>query len=75
MVSVGIQKNRIPGESRDPRINDSIGGMVDPGFRRECDLNCCAVGFELLRHRSEHSEAGIPLRVFCETFASSAVRR
>jgi hypothetical protein len=30
---------RIPGESRDPLINDSVGGTVGPGFRRECDLN------------------------------------
>jgi len=30
------QQTRIPGESRDPRFKSSIGGLVDPGFRREC---------------------------------------
>jgi hypothetical protein len=28
-------KNRIPGESRDPPVNNSVGGTVDPGFRRK----------------------------------------
>jgi hypothetical protein len=30
-------KFRIPGEGRDPSTNNSIGGTMDPGFRRECD--------------------------------------
>src|SRR5712691_2550416 len=29
-------KIRIPGESRDPLLNRSAAGLVDPGFRREC---------------------------------------
>jgi len=40
-------RNRIPGESRDLLINDSTGGTVGPGFRRECGLNW-------LCYRSEH---------------------
>src|SRR5438309_3165794 len=45
-------KVRIPGESWDPLINNSIGGPVGPGFRRECDLSW-------LCHRSKHSDLGV----------------
>jgi hypothetical protein len=34
-----IMEIGIPGESRDPPINNSVRGTVDPGVRRECDLN------------------------------------
>jgi hypothetical protein len=42
----------VPGESRDPLINNSIGRTVGPGFRRECDLNWLRLG-------SEHSDLDI----------------
>src|SRR6266852_4782602 len=39
-IPVGLQPtDLIRGESRDPLINNSIGGTVDPGFRRECGVN------------------------------------
>jgi hypothetical protein len=33
-----MKKNRIPGKSRDPFVNRSTAGWMDPGFRRECDF-------------------------------------
>ena len=42
----------IPGESWDPLINDSVGGTVDPGFRRECNLSW-------LGYRSKRSDVRI----------------
>src|SRR5712691_8445512 len=32
------QKDRIPGESRDPPIHLPCGLLVDPGFRRACGI-------------------------------------
>ena len=39
LLSTRPMKICSPGESRDPLINDSIGGTMGPGFRRECGLN------------------------------------
>src|SRR5438094_593932 len=52
----------IPGESRDPLVNSSICGTVDPGFRRECEFFVGPICVPEPPDDATQSDSGIRLR-------------